>query len=114
MARLLAALGIFVLGLLVGAYCQPVTSSLQAVFAPPPETPAPTPTIFVLSPTRQSVPTPTSPLPPTLVRPAIPTPTSGSHTFVIPLRGGGEMTVNANDRDAAINNVKSQGGDPAP
>src|SRR5262252_2858587 len=108
MARLLAALAILLIGILVGAYCQPVSSGLQAVFAPP-ETPAPTPTTFVLSPTRQIFPTPTSPLPPTLQRPVlrVPTSTPASHTFVIPLRGGGEMTVNANDRDAAINNVKS-------
>ena len=113
MARLLAALGIFLTGLLVGAYCQPVTSSLQNVFAPP-ET-RPTATVFVLPPaTRPVPPTPTSPLPPTLTRPPVPTSTPGARSWTIPLRGGGEMTVNADTLEAAINNVKSQGGDPEP
>ena len=112
MARLLAALAILVIGILVGAYCQPVTSTLQSVFAP--ETPQPTPTVFVLPVTRPPAPTPTSPLPPTLTRPPVPTPTPGARSWTIPLRGGGEMTVNADTREAAINNVKSQGGDPEP
>lgn len=33
--------------------------------------------------------------------------------YTIPLLGGGDMTVNANSQQAAIENVRAQGGTPA-
>jgi hypothetical protein len=44
---------------------------------------------------------------------AAPEPTSTTRTFIIPLAGGGEMKVVANDEAAARNNVKSAGAVPA-
>ena len=59
-----------------------------------------------------ATPRPTStPLPTETLRPDTPTPVS--RTFTIKLRGGGEMTVNAQNEEAARNNVKSSGAIPA-
>ena len=64
-----------------------------------------------LTPPRAS--TPGRPPEPTLEPGATPEPTSTTRTFIIPLAGGGEMKVVANDEAAARNNVKSAGGVPA-
>jgi hypothetical protein len=65
-------------------------------FVDPVTTPRPTETALVL--TRPGEP--------------LPGPTPATRSFTIPLKGGGAMTVTASDRAAAINNVKSQGGEP--
>jgi hypothetical protein len=64
-----------------------------------------------LTPPRAS--TPGRPPEPTLEPGATPEPTSTTRTFIIPLAGGGEMKVVANDEAAARNNVKSAGATPA-
>jgi hypothetical protein len=80
-------------------------------FVDPVTTPRPTETALVL--TRPSN-TQATLAPPTLTRPGepLPGPTPATRSFTIPLKGGGAMTVTASDRAAAINNVKSQGGEP--
>jgi len=88
----------------------PTPASTQAPLVLPRATAAQTavpPTLKPFTPP-QALPPPT-PVP--AVVPGIQPPSA--HTFVIPLKGGGEMTVVANDEAAARNNVKSQGGIPA-
>ena len=113
MARFLAIVFLVIVAVLLGASFQPLSQAISEFLAPPPQTSS----VSTSTPLVLPRPSPaTSTLPPTLVAPPtqIPTPTvQTTRSFTIRLRGGGEMTVRANTLDAAINNVKSQGGDPA-
>jgi hypothetical protein len=109
-----------VLGLVIGVFsplffvpAQQARQAEQAFLDPPTQTPAPTSVPLVL-PRPQVAQTAIAP-PPTLFPSGTVTPvaTPVVHTFVIPLRGGGEMAVLANSEDAARNNVKSSGATPA-
>jgi hypothetical protein len=135
--RLLIALLSAIFGLVIGLLAPGLFQQTQDVhnadqyFLDAPA-PAPTPT----SPGLTLVPraaAPVTSVPPTLVPPTAaptrtPVPTTSvrldnpppestntpvSRTFVIRLRGGGDMTVNAQDFASAVNNVKSTGADPA-
>jgi hypothetical protein len=104
-------LGLFGPGLFAPA--QQAQQAEQEFLNPATETPIPLvipravaqPTVVV--PTLQPPTTPTQ-TPTPLVVPTQET----AHTFVVKLKGGGEMNVVANDYAAALNNVRSQGGTP--
>jgi hypothetical protein len=121
--RLMIAVLAGIFGLIVGLLAPgllPVAQDVREaenVFLNPP-TPGPPPTPTGLANVPRTIAVPTS-VPPTLTRPAKPlaplaTATQPTvQTFVIKLKGGGEMHVNASDLDAAINNVKASGAIPA-
>jgi len=111
--RLVAILAILIIGIVLGAAYRPFSDAIGNFLAPPPLAPS-TPSITPLVLPRPSPGFSTQPPTLTAAPTAIPTPTpQTTRSFTIRLRGGGEMTVQANSFDAAINNVKSQGGDPA-
>ena len=113
--RILLALLAFIVGVLVGVFSplSQLNQPEQTFINPPTPTSA---TIATLTVPRAVV-VPNT-VPPTLARPPTSTPGPSptpepAHTYVIKLRGGGEMTVVATDLASALNNVKEQGGDPA-
>jgi hypothetical protein len=119
--RLIIAVLASVLGVLIGLLSPSLVplgnearQAQQAWLNPPTRTPSPTSlSLTVVRPVVGQ-----TAVPPTLTVPpppptATPEPTPSVRSFVIPLKDGGEMNVNATDRAAAVNNVKSSGATPA-
>jgi hypothetical protein len=126
--RFVLALLSLVVGLLIGLLAPGVIPGASDI-APAerawlnPTRPTPESTVVVVV-TLPKVAAAQTAVPPTLTPPggrpeptpepgAAPEPTSTTRTFIIPLAGGGEMKVVANDEAAARNNVKSAGAVPA-
>lgn len=123
--RLVIALLSGLVGLIFGLFAPGLIPATQGI-APAeqawlnPDVPTSTPTVAVVL--TRPVAAQTA-VPPTLQAPttrptSTPVPQSQpepptARTFIIPLAGGGEMKVVANDEAAARNNVRSQGGVPA-
>lgn len=119
--RLLLALLSCAAGILIGLFAPGFLPNAQEVRlaerdwleAATPQ-PAPTPVPLVVArpiAPQTSVPPTLAPPPPPPTPTLVPTPVV--HTFVVALRGGGEMRVLAVDEAAARNNVKSSGATPA-